>query len=108
MSNFQSSLESPYDEIDLERKQIVKNEAQISAAKRSNKTNLILGILFFAMFTIVTLTPKQIRPYFASFIFSVMKTSMPVFTTIANFGTIQFVLTQYWNYFKQFKMFQLL
>jgi len=82
-----------------------KTKSQISAAKRSNKTNLILGILFFAIFTLATFIPKKIRPYFVSFIFSVMKTSMPVFTTIANFGTIQFVLTQYWNYIKQIRLF---
>jgi hypothetical protein len=83
----------------FERIESEKTEAQILAAERSLKTNLILGLLFFGMFGIVITTSNHLRPYLAVSIFSLMKVVMPIFTTIANFGTIQFVASQYWQFY---------
>ena len=67
--------------------------SEIAAAVRSLKTNLILSIavvivFFFMAFYLGTLTVL---------IFSTMKGLVPILTTIANFGKVQFVLKQYWN-----------
>jgi hypothetical protein len=47
----------------------------------------------------------SVRGYYSAIIFNIMKALLPTFTTIANFGTIQFVILQYWEYFKRFNLF---
>jgi len=78
-----------------------KCQAQILAAQRSLQTNLVLGGLFCITFCIVLLVSKSLRVYLTVILFSVMKAAMPLLTTLVNFGTVQSVAGQYWNYVKQ-------
>ncbi len=78
-----------------------KCQAQILAAQRSLQTNLVLGGLFCITFCIVLFVSKGLRVYLTVILFSVMKAAMPLLTTLVNFGTVQSVAGQYWNYVKQ-------
>jgi hypothetical protein len=71
---------------------------QLTAAKRSLYTNLFLIFTFTFVYAIIVLLPR--REIFCLFVLSVMKGSMPIFTTIANFGTIHSVVSQYWDFLK--------
>ena len=73
-------------------------ERQLLAAKRSLKTNLLLIFAFVFVYGIAILLPR--REIFCLIVLSVMKGAMPIFTTIANFGTIQSVVLQYRDFFK--------
>ena len=85
-------------------KETEKIQAQIAAAKRSMITNLILGGIFCFFGALAMFIPSHLRPFFASTIFSFFKATMPIFTTIANFGTVQFVLSQYWHSYQNYKI----
>ena len=85
-------------------KETEKIQAQIAAAKRSMITNLILGGIFCFFGALAMFIPSHLRPFFASTIFSFFKATMPIFTTIANFGTVQFVLSQYWHSYQNYKL----
>ena len=74
-----------------------KIRAQLAAASRSMKTNLVLGALFLVSLSVLMIVSNRWRPYFYVLVFSLMKGALPVFTAVANFGTIQFVANQYWN-----------
>jgi hypothetical protein len=87
------------DHHDRSDKETEKHHAQISAAKRSIVTNVVLGSLFIFLLGVIMLVPPTWRPYCFAIIFSFIKVAMPVLTTISNFGTVQFVLSQYWNSF---------
>jgi len=78
-----------------------KNEALIEAAKRCLQTNAILGLLFLLALISIMIFSRERRSYFSALIFTFMKGSVPVFTTIANFGTVQFVISQYWEYYRK-------
>ena len=84
-------------EIHSRKKDAEKTEAQILAAKRSMLTNFILGSIFFLfVISVLSISPMW-RPACFAFLFLFMRIALPIFTTIANFGTVQFVLKQYWN-----------
>jgi hypothetical protein len=78
-----------------------KCQAQILAAERSQLTNLILGTLFCITFSILMLVPKTLRVYLTVIGISIMKAAMPLLTTLANYGTVQFIASQYWNYIRE-------
>jgi hypothetical protein len=84
-------------EIQSRKQDAEKNEAQILAAKRSMLTNFILGSIFFVFVLSILAASPTWRPVCYAFVFLFMKIALPVFTTIANFGKVQFVLMQYWN-----------
>jgi hypothetical protein len=46
---------------------------------------------------VVMLGPKE-RTYWTVISSSIIKGATPILSTIANFGTIQFVIAQYWEY----------
>jgi len=79
-----------------------KTEAQILAAKRSLITNLVLigQSLFIDM--AMPLIPTEYLPFFIVFVFTIMKGALPICTTIANFGTVANVVSQYWAYLRHY------
>jgi hypothetical protein len=64
---------------------------EIAATARSLKTNLILSFVFIAGFLFVANFSETLNVI----ALSTMKGMVPVLTTIANFGKIQNVMTQY-------------
>jgi hypothetical protein len=72
---------------------------QLFAAKRSLETNLFLISLFAFIFLSIILLPK--REFYTIIVFSTMKGSLPIFTTMANFGTIQTVFSDYKSSFEK-------
>jgi hypothetical protein len=83
-----------------------KSQAQILAAKQCFLTNIVLGIFFIFSFSSVMMYTRSRHGYYRAIIFNIMKALLPTFTTIANFGrTIQFVILQYWEYFKRSNLF---
>ena len=85
-----------------------KNQAQIQAAKRCLQTNAVLGLLFLLALVSIMMYSRERRAFFSCLVFTIMKSSLPVFTTIANYGTVQFVIFQYWQYLKKSSFFQYL
>ena len=77
-----------------------KTLAQILAAERCIITNILLGVFLFIMFVILVTVSKQTRIFLYVIIFSTFKAVLPLLTTVANFGTVQFVARQYWSYFQ--------
>ena len=87
------------------QKEDEKIRAQLTAATRSMKTNLTLGVIFIVVLIIFLLVPDVWRPYFIAIVFTVMRGSMPILTAIANFGTVKFVALQYLAYIQdKFKL----
>ena len=82
-----------------------KNQAQIMAAKRCLQTNLFLGFLFIIVFGFIMLSPSSRRGYYSAVILTIMTGALPTFTTIANFGTVQYVISQYLQYFEKLEVF---
>ena len=74
-----------------------KIQAQFRAAKRSMITNLILTAIFILLMSLVLLIPVSVRQVCMEVMLSFTKVAMPIMTTIANFGTVQFVVRQYWK-----------
>ncbi len=62
-----------------------QNEAEINAAIRSLKTNLILCLMLIFIFILL----PTLNPTFGIIIVSLMKGFIPILTTISNFGKIQ-------------------
>ena len=81
-----------------------KRLAQIHSAKRSLVTNLACMSVFFVIFTLIFLLPLETRNYASVFIYSCVKSLMPLLSTVANFGTIQSVFLQYKEYFLQLRV----
>ena len=79
----------------IRRENQEKCNAQILSAKRSLITNVCLIFFFMASHCIVVLLPEKERIYFCVIVFAIAKGAMPICTTIANFGTVQFVISQY-------------
>jgi len=81
-----------------------KRLAQIHSAKRSLVTNLACMSVFFVIFTLIFLLPLETRNYACVFIYSCVKSLMPLLSTVANFGTIQSVFLQYKEYILQLRV----
>ena len=79
----------------INRENQEKCNAQILCAKRSLITNVCLIFFFMVSHCIVVLLPEKERFYFTVIVFAIAKGAMPICTTIANFGTVQFVISQY-------------
>jgi hypothetical protein len=77
-----------------------RRQAEIRAAKRSIETNLIAGLVFFLVYGIFIVMSSEIRQSFGIIAFSMLKGHLPIFTTVANFGTVHSVMLQYWKYLK--------
>ena len=108
VENNHESLDEAENEAEIKMQSILelqqeqkKCQAQILAAERSLHTNLVLGVLFFITFCTLMFVSKSLRVYLTVIIFSVMKAAMPLMTTLANFGTVQSVACQYWDYISQ-------
>jgi len=87
----------------LELIETKKSMAQILAAERSIKTNFVVGFLFCLFLIIqIVIVPKPVREHVGLIVCSTMKAVLPIFTTIANFGTVRFVTSLYWNAFQKF------
>ena len=78
-----------------------KCQAQIQSAKRSLITNLVIFCSFLICSFLIVFLQKIERIYFIIFLGTFLKALLPIFTAIANFGTVQSVFSQYWEYFKQ-------
>jgi hypothetical protein len=75
-----------------------KTEAQILAAKRSLITNLVLIGQSLLIDMTMPFIAKEYLGLFIVFCFTILKGALPILTTIANFGTVANVITQYWTY----------
>ncbi len=77
-----------------------KRLAQILTAKRSLITNLAFTGYLIVTHAIIALLPATERIFYSVIVFSLFKGSLPILTAIANFGTIQSVVRNYWNYLR--------
>ncbi len=66
---------------------------EIAATARSLKTNLFMSFVFIVIF----FSLANFSETLSVLVISTMKGLVPIFTTIANFGMIQNVLTLYWQ-----------
>jgi hypothetical protein len=82
-----------------------RNKAQVFAAKRCLLINLVLGVLFILSFGLIVVFTSSMRGYFCAVTLNIMKALLPTLTTIANFGTIQSVILQYWKHFQNSNLF---
>ena len=74
-----------------------RQEAERVSAMRSLKTNLIMILLVF-MSNFVLLIPSKIwQTYFCIVDTSIQKALLPIITTMANFGTVRSVASQFWK-----------
>jgi hypothetical protein len=80
-------------------------KAQILAAKRTLTTNAVLSTIFLVVFAVMMVCSTSNRRYYSVVVLTILKGALPIFTTIANFGTIQFVIMQYWHYIESSQMF---
>ena len=87
--------------VDLCEKENDKIQAQFMAAKRSMMTNLILIAIFILLMLLALLIPVSVRQVCMEVMLSFTKVAMPIMTTIANFGTVKFVVRQYWKSSKE-------
>jgi hypothetical protein len=76
------------------------HEAEMLAAKRSLITNIVFLSLAVVINVGLLFVDDNVRPFFTAIILSVLKGALPVFMTITNFGTVQFVVVQYWQHLK--------
>jgi hypothetical protein len=82
--------------------QAQKTEALMSAAHRSIASNLIVSAIYIFVFTILLrFVSKSWRAYCVAVVFSYVKTALPVTMTIANFGTVQYVFSQYLKFLRK-------
>jgi hypothetical protein len=87
------------DEIDkLAEMKEEKTQKQIMAAKRSLKTNFIVAALFTVLSSVLVILPKTAKLYYSATVLSSLKTVLPIFTAIANFGPVKSVVCQYWKH----------
>ena len=103
LQNIDQDDVSEIDNFDSETEK--KNKAQIHAAKRCLLINLVLGFLFIISFCSIMMFTSSTRGYFCAIVLNFMKALLPTSTTIANFGTIQFVILQYWQYLRRSNVF---
>ena len=81
------------------------SRAQILAAKRTLMTNAILSSIFLVVFGLMMICSTSNRRYYSVVVLTMLKGALPIFTTIANFGTVQYVIKQYWHYLKSSQIF---
>ena len=105
VSNFIRNGTTEDDDMLRNAEKEAKRLAQILSAKRSLVTNLSCCSIFVVGHLIIILLPKGARSYFSVIVFTLVKGAMPILTTIANFGTMQFVISQYFDYFQTFRFF---
>jgi hypothetical protein len=74
-----------------------KVEAERLSSMRSLKTNLILIMFFFTANLFLLIPCKSWQLFFGVINTSFQKTVLPIATTLANFGTIRTVCSQYWR-----------
>ena len=72
-----------------------ERQRQLLCAKRSLETNMFLYSITVLNALVLILIPK--REFYTVFTFSIIKGSMPLLTTVANFGTIRKVIKQYFG-----------
>ena len=77
-----------------------KTRAQIMAGERSLKTNCFFFALFIGLFVMFALLSTNTILYFTAAVLPILKTVLPVFTAIANFGPVKSVVSQYWKNFR--------
>jgi hypothetical protein len=82
-----------------------RNKAQVFAAKRCLLINIVLGVLFILAFGLIVAFTSSMRGYFCAVTLNIMKALLPTLTTIANFGTVQSVILQYWKHFQNYNLF---
>ena len=63
---------------------------------------MFLIAMFIISQILFQMTNKDTRSYYAAIILTVLKGALPIFSTIGNFGTVQFVIMEYYKYFQQF------
>ena len=100
IQNYQPDTETSLN-VDLCEKENDKIQAQFMAAKCSMMTNLILIAIFILLMSLTLLIPVSVRLVCMEIMFSFTKVAMPIMTTIANFGTVKFVVRQYWKSSKE-------
>ena len=61
-------------------------------------TNFILSLVFILVFGTMMIFSSVNRRYYAMIFLNILKGALPIGTAIANFGTVQFVVVQYWQY----------
>ena len=61
-------------------------------------TNFILSLVFILVLGTMMIFSSVNRRYYAMIFLNILKTALPIGTAIANFGTVQFVVVQYWQY----------
>ena len=67
---------------------------------RSLKTNFVLSLVLVVAFLFLALPMNDLRTFYTLLVFTAMKGLMPILTTVANFGTVQSVLSEFWNNLK--------
>ena len=92
-------------EMEAKKKEEENRMHQISAAEHSLKTNGFVGLFFAILFCTIMVVSKEARIFFNFIMFAIFKAALPLMTSIANFGTIQYVAKQYWSYFKSHSCF---
>ena len=75
-------------------------EAEILAAKRSLKTNAFFTLFLGGMMVSLILVNRSLRPSLANLLSSSVKAILPLFTAVANFGTVHDVLVKYIQFVK--------
>lgn len=100
--NIIPSIFSVEDEKILQEKEAERNKAQIVAAEHSMQTNLVVGGWFCVFLVIqIVIVPKSLREHVGLIVCSIMRSILPIFTTMANFGTVRFVTSLYWSAFQK-------
>ena len=69
----------------------------IRFSSRSLKTNLMLVSLFFAVQVFYIFTPKEYHLLFSAIYTSVTKSTLPLLTTVANFGNVRQLSKDYFD-----------
>ena len=80
-----------------------KTLGQISAAKRSVITNVVVVAVTFCVNVVMTLpvVSKDLLPFLSVITFSSIKGLLQILTTLANFGTTNNLMHQYWCELKE-------
>jgi hypothetical protein len=97
-----SSLQNSTNVLNVSNEVEEKTEPQILAAKRSLITNLALTALCALTNSAIVFLPPDIIPFFAVLVLSSLKGTLPISTTVANFGTVTNVISMYINYVKNY------
>ena len=74
-----------------------RRDAEIASSLRSLKTNAVLSLVLIAAFLFLAFPMSDWRTFYTLLVFSEMKGLMPIMTTVANFGTVQSILSEFWR-----------